>query len=85
MLSPDLLLSRAITAPFPYSNYKINKLNAKHEALRDSNMIKAIINYMKRNDSVMVVCGSGHASIFMKYLIKKAEIFGKYKVETISD
>jgi len=85
MLSPDLLLSRAITAPFPYSNYKINKLNAKHEALRDSNMIKAIINYMKRNDSVMVVCGSGHASIFMKYLIKKAKIFGKCKVETISD
>jgi len=85
MLSQNLLLSRAITAPFPYSNYKINKLNAKHEALRDSDMIKAIINYMKRNDSVMVVCGSGHASIFMKYLIKKAEIFGKCKVETISD
>jgi len=85
ILSQDLLLSRALTAPFPYSDYKINKINAKHEALRDSTMIKAIINYMKRNDSVMVVCGSGHASIFKKHLIKKAEIFGKCKVETISD
>jgi len=84
-LSQDLLLSIAITAPFPYSNYKINKINAKHEALRDSSMIKAIINHMKRNDSVMVVCGSGHASIFKKHLIKKAEIFGKCKIETISD
>jgi len=40
---------------------------------------------MKRNGSVMVVCGGGHASIFKKYLIKKAEIFGKCKLETISD
>jgi len=85
ILSQDLLLSKALTAPFPYSDYKINKINAKHEALRDSSMIKAIINYMKRNDSVMVVCGSGHASIFKKHLIKKAEIFGKCKVEDISD
>ncbi|MFP3278613.1 MAG: hypothetical protein RXO43_03615 [Candidatus Micrarchaeota archaeon] len=84
ILSQDLLLSRALTAPFPYSDYKINKINAKHEALRDSSMIKVIINYMKRNDSVMVVCGSGHASIFKKHLIKKAEIFGKCKVEEIS-
>ena len=84
ILSQDLLLSKALTAPFPYSDYKINKINAKHEALRDSTMIKAIINYMKRNDSVMVVCGSGHASIFKKHLIKKAEMFGKCKIEEIS-
>jgi len=84
IFSQDLLLSRALTAPFPYSDYKINKINAKHEALRDSTMIKAIINYMKRNDSVMVVCGSRHTSIFKKHLIKKAEIFGKCKIEEIS-
>jgi len=48
-------------------------------------MINAIIDHMKRNDSIMVVCGSGHASIFKKHLIKKAEIFGKCKVEDISD
>jgi len=84
MLSPNLLLSRAITAPFPYSNYEINKtVNAKHEAMRDNIMLKAIIKHMKKTDSVMWVCGSGHASIMRKHLLKEVRKFGKCTLEAI--
>jgi len=83
-LTNDLLLSRALTAPFPYSNYEINrKVNAKHEVIRDSIMLHSVINHLKKADSVMFVCGSSHAFIMRKYLLKEISKFGKCTLEAI--
>ena len=85
--SPDLIMAGEITAPFPYvKKYKINEINTWYEAVRDYHMAETIIKNMKRNDSIVMVGGSGHAYIMKDYLCNKIkEKFGGCEIVNIMD
>ena len=72
-----------LTAPFPYANYEINKIIVLLSAKRDSIMLHEIINHLKKADSVMFVCGRGHAAMMRKYLLRGLKRFGKCALEKI--
>ena len=82
-LSHDIIIYGNLTAPFPYANYEINKINVVLEAKRDSIMLHGVINHLKKADSVMFVCGHGHAAMMRKYLLRGLKIFGKCTLEKI--
>jgi len=82
-LSHDLIIYGNLTAPFPYANYEINKIIALLSAKRDSIMLHEIINHLKKADSVMFVCGSGHAATMRKYLLRELKRFGECALEKI--
>lgn len=76
-LDIELVLSKVLTAPFPYANYKISRVNALHEAFRDYEMIKAIIKSLKKNPSLLMVGGRSHAVLMKEYLMSEiADQFG---------
>jgi hypothetical protein len=82
-LSHDLIIYGNLTAPFPYANYEINKIIALLSAKRDSIMLHGIINHLKKADSVMFVCSSGHAAKMKKYLLRELKRFGECALEEI--
>jgi hypothetical protein len=82
-LSHDIIIYGNLTAPFPYANYEINKINVVLEAKRDSIMLHGVISHLKKADSVMFVCGRGHAAMMRKYLLRGLKRFGKCALEKI--
>ncbi|MFP3215569.1 MAG: hypothetical protein RXR32_03425 [Candidatus Micrarchaeota archaeon] len=82
-LSHDLIIYGNLTAPFPFANYEISKIIELLQAKRDSIMLHEIINHLKKADSVMFVCGSGHAATMKKYLLRELKRFGKCALEKI--
>jgi len=81
-LTPDLIMSKSITAPFPFSKkYAINEINALHEATRDHAMLNEMLKSLDEKDRIIMVGGKSHMVLMKEFIVKAmSEHFGSCKV-----